>query len=278
MRVLVTGAAGFIGRHVCEALLGAGHAVTMNDLTWGNDVCDPGWGVPEGCEVVVHLAGLAAVGPSLERPAEWMRVNVQGTATVLEASRRAGARRVVYAASGTYYDPRGRQPSVETDAPGPITPYGWSKYLGERLCEMYGQVYGLSTVALRLFNPYGPGMSRANRMGEWLDLRRAGQVITVSGSPEQYRDYCAIEDVARAFVLAVSADVTGPINIGSGRPVKIRDLVAMLGPHVFEDAGWQAPGTWADIALAKRVLGWEPLVSFEEGMRRVLEHEDSPVR
>ena len=272
----MTGSAGFIGRHLCDALLRAGHTVEMLDARYGQDIREPM--TIEPCDWVFHLAGLAAVQPSLEAPAEWMRVNVQGTVNVLEAARVTGVRRVVYAASGTYYGADATPPWPEYFAPEPITPYAWSKYLGERLCAMYTQVYGLSTVSLRLFNPYGPGMSRANRMGEWLDQRRRGETITVSGSPDQTRDYCYIDDVVHAFIVAAYSDVTGPVNIGSGQPVKIRDLVARLGPHEFQDAGWQATGTWADVSKAKRVLGWEPTVSFAEGMRRVLEAEDRLAR
>ena len=276
MKALVTCAAGFIVRHLCDALLGSGHTVEMLDARYGQDIREPF--VIEPCDWLFHLAGYAAVQPSLEAPAEWMRVNVQGTAHVLEAARLAGVARVVYAASGTYYGTDGTHRCSEYLSPGPITPYAWSKWLGERLCAMYTQVYGLSTVSLRLFNPYGPGMSHANRMGEWLDLRRRGKTILVSGSPDQSRDYCYIDDVVRAFMLAAESGVTGPINIGSGQPVKIRDVVARLGPHEFQDAGWQAPGTWADVSKAKRVLGWEPTVTFDEGMRRMLDAEDSATR
>ena len=290
MKCVVTGGAGFIGRHLCAALQTAGHEVVVMDLR--QSINREGWAIAQywddlsrivpnltGYEWVFHLAGLAAVQPSLERPAEYMRVNVQGTVNVLEAARQAGVRRVIYAASGTVYGfAPPQQPTSETCPPDPGTPYALSKWLGEEVCRHWTQVYGVPTVALRLFNPYGPGMSEANRMGEWLAMRRAGQVITVSGSPNQARDYCYIDDVVRAFILAAESDVTGEaINIGSGQPVKIRDLVAMLGPHEFEDAGWQAPGTWADISKAKRVLGWAPTVAFEDGMRRVLKAEDSTI-
>jgi UDP-glucose 4-epimerase len=235
-----------------------------------------------GAEWVFHLAALADIVPSIERPLAYHRANVEGTVSVVEAARLGGVRRLVYAASSSGYGIPDEYPTPETAPARPQYPYALTKHLGEEIVLHWAQVYGLPAVSLRLFNVYGPRARTAGTYGAvfgvFLAQKLARQPFTVVGDGTQTRDFTFVTDVVDAFVRAAAADVTGEaLNVGSGRPVSVNYLVRLLGSHgiVRLPARPGEPAcTHADTTRIRRLLGWEPRCSFEDGVRIMLEHID----
>ncbi|MFH0899649.1 MAG: SDR family oxidoreductase [Pseudomonadota bacterium] len=311
-RALVTGGAGFIGSHLVDRLLRDGHEVTVIDnLSSGRleNLADarrhPGFELHQldvadheavkplfaGIRWVFHLAGIADIVPSVERPLDYYRANVTGTASVVEAARLAGSERLVYAASSSCYGIPATYPTSESETIRPQYPYALSKYLGEQIVLHWAQVYGLQCVSLRLFNVYGPRSRTSGSYGAvfgvFLAQKLAGKPLTVVGTGEQTRDFTFVDDVVSAFVAAATAarsDLAGEaMNIGSGRAVSVNRLVELLGGEVVHIP--ERPGeprcTLADNSKALRLLGWQPRVTFEKGVTVMLEHierwRDAPV-
>lgn len=293
MRCLVTGGAGFLGSHMAVRLRSEGHIVRLldnfglldtvsyrGDTSFGKDWALTSHDIREPIDFpevdwVFHFAGLAAIPPSFENPAKYMAVNVQGTANVLEAARKAGARRFLYAASGTCYGGTPPMPTAESHATpdGLLSPYALSKWMGEELVRHWDRVFDLPSVSLRLFSPFGERMGLTSAFGHFLERRRKGLPIEITGDGEQFRDMHYVGDMVEAFLLAAQSDIRDiAINIGSGKPVTINQVVKAMGVTDIRyiPARKEASGTHADISLAKRLLGWEPTVSFEEGIRRTL--------
>ena len=299
MKTLVTGGAGFIGSHLSERLLANGHEVTVIDnLATGRrdniahlvshprvhfheaDVTDAN-AIRElfsGIEWVFHLAALADIVPSIERPLDYYRTNVDGTASVLEAARAARVRRLIYAASSSCYGIPDAYPTPEEAPIRPQYPYALTKWLGEQLVLHWAQVYRLPAVSLRLFNVYGPRSRTTGAYGAvfgvFLAQKLAGKPLTVIGDGSQTRDFTFVTDVVEAFVQAAASSVVGEIvNVGSGKTYAVAQLAKLLGGPVVHIP--KRPGepdcTWADIGKIRRVLGWEPRVSFEDGVRQMLE-------
>jgi UDP-glucose 4-epimerase len=302
VRAIVTGGAGFIGSHVVDLLVDRGFdVVVIDDLSTGRadnlvhhrrnsrvqlhqiDVAAlaPSSPVFAGVDYVFHLAGRGDIVPSIERPLDYMRVNVTGTLAVLEAARWAGARKVVYAASSSCY---GSRPPVPTDESAPIVaeyPYALSKYLGECAVLHWGRVYGLPVTSIRIFNAFGPRARTRGAYGAvfgvFLAQKLKGQPFTIVGDGSQRRDFVYATDVATAFLLAAeSADSEEVFNVGAGNPQSVNRLVELLGGetvHVPKRPG-EPDCTWADIRKIRTRLGWTPRVSFEEGVARMLEAID----
>ena len=299
--VVVTGGAGFIGSHMVELLMGKGFDVRVIDnLTGGReanvarykgdpsfalsikDIRDlrPGDPAFEGADTVFHFAGIGDIVPSIERPAEYMSVNVQGTVAVLEAARAAKVKKLVYAASSSCYG----LASVPTREDHPITPeypYALSKYQGEQAVFHWHKVYGLPVNAIRIFNAYGTRSRTSGTYGAvfgvFLKQKLAGKPFTVVGDGTQRRDFLFASDVAEAFLLAAETEKTGEIwNLGAGDPQSVNRLVELLqGPvvHIPKRPG-EPECTWADITKIQRDLGWKQKVSFEEGVGRILKEID----
>ncbi|HQP38918.1 MAG TPA: NAD-dependent epimerase/dehydratase family protein [Polyangiaceae bacterium] len=227
-RWLVTGGAGFIGSNLVTSLAARGEGVRAFDNLvsgrWSNldgvagvervtaDVRDAE-AVERACagvEVVFHEAALCSVPGSIEKPLEYDRVNVGGTATVLEAARRAGVRRVVFATSAAVYGDDPRVPKTEDMAVAPKSPYALNKYVGERYLRLYSEMHGLQTVGLRYFNVFGPNQlpsgPYAAAIPRFLDAALRGRELEIFGDGEQTRDFCYIADVVRANVLAATID------------------------------------------------------------------------
>ena len=308
-RALVTGGAGFIGSHLVERLLKDGcRVLTLDDYSTGRaenlapvrdhpnlavhrvDVCDIAAIRPLFHEVdwVFHLAALADIVPSIQRPLDYHRANVGGTASVLEAARAGAVKRFVYAASSSCYGLPDVYPTRETADIRPQYPYALTKYLGERLALHWTQVYGLPVVSLRLFNVYGPRARTSGTYGAvfgvFLAQKLAAQPFTVVGDGTQTRDFTYVTDVVAAFVRAAACDCAGQVfNVGSGGTYSVNRLVELLGGDVVHIP--KRPGepdcTFADTLKIRQVLGWEPRVSFEEGVRLMLENieywHDAPV-
>jgi UDP-glucose 4-epimerase len=299
-KAVVTGGAGFIGSHLVERLLADGHSVVVLDnFSTGRpenlahlEHCpqlslervdlaeEPRLGaLLEGADWVFHLAALADVVPSMERPLDYHRANVDGTVAMLEAARHSRVGRFLYAASSSCYGIPDIYPTPETAAARPQYPYALSKLLGEQCVLHWGQVYGLPVVSLRLFNVYGPRSRTSGTYGAvfgvFLAQKLAGSRYTVVGDGTQARDFTFVSDVADAFVTAAQGSVAGEVfNVGTGVPVTVNRLVELLQGdvvHVPSRPG-EPSRTHADIAKIQRRLGWRPKVSIEEGVRILLDN------
>jgi UDP-glucose 4-epimerase len=302
-RYAVTGGAGFIGSHLTDALLAAGHHVTVVDnfatgrqknLTQAQqspafmlaqiDVAgDPAAleAAFAGADGVFHLAGLADIVPSIERPGDYYRANVHGTFQVCEAARAAGVRKIVYAASSSCYGIPDVFPTPESEPTKPQYPYALTKELGERIVMHWGLVYGLDAVSLRLFNVFGPRSRTSGTYGAvfgvFLAQKLAGKPLTVVGDGTQTRDFTYVADVAAAFAAAMAANVRGEIvNVGSGGTYAVNQLVELLGGDVVHIP--KRPGepdcTFADTRKIAQLLDWHARISLEDGVARMLAHID----
>lgn len=287
MKALVTGGAGFIGSHIVDALISRGDEVVcvddksapQNDKFYWNDAAtniaadirDLHESVYRNVDVVFHLAARSRIQPTVNNPTECFLVNVIGTQQVLEMSRRAGVKRVVYSASSSYYGHASKPPFVEYAPKGCATPYSLSKWQGEELCDLYTKLYGLSTISLRYFNVYGPREplkgEYAPVMGLFKRQKEAGQPMTIVGDGKQRRDFTHISDAVEANLLASERlNVTGPVNIGTGRNYSINDLAVMIGGdrlYVPERVG-ETRETLANNMRAREELGWSPRVKLED--------------
>ena len=295
---VVTGAAGFIGSHMVDLLrqngyrvrgiddLSAGRAANLaahrNDAGFYLDVRDirdlkPEETIFRDADCVFHFAGIGDIVPSIDRPTDYLAVNALGTVHVLEAARHAEVRKFVYAASSSCYGLATELPTTETTPIDPQYPYALSKYLGEESVLHWGQVYRLPVMSIRIFNAYGPRSRTTGAYGAvfgvFLAQKLAGRPFTVVGDGTQRRDFVYVTDVARAFLLAAESDRSDEIyNLGAGQPQSVNRLVQLLGGDVVYLP--KRPGepdcTWADTAKIRAELGWQPEVSFEEGVGTLL--------
>lgn len=309
IRCLVTGGAGFIGSHLVERLLADGHGVVVLDnLSTGRmenldqvkdnphlsvhcaDVANHAkikW-LFEGVEWVFHLAALADIVPSIQRPLAYHKANVDGTIAVVEAARSAEVKRFVYAASSSCYGIPDEYPTPETAPIRPMYPYALTKYFSEQYVLYWNKIYKLPCVSLRLFNVYGPRARTTGAYGAvfgvFLAQKLAGKPFTIVGDGTQTRDFTFVTDVVDALVRAAESDLAGEIfNVGSGNTYSINYLVSLLGGdgvHILKRPG-EPDCTFADIRKCSKILGWQPKVSFEEGVRIMLDYiddwKDAPV-
>jgi UDP-glucose 4-epimerase len=229
-----------------------------------------------GAKYVFHFGGIGDIVPSIERPVAYMRANVDGTIAVLEASRRAGVEKVVYAASSSCYGVATELPTTEQAPIRPEYPYALSKYMGELASLHWAKVYRLPIASIRMFNVYGPRVRTTGAYGAVFGVFLAQKVnnkpLTVVGDGSQRRDFVFVTDVARAFLLAAERSASGEIfNLGAGAPQTIGRLVELIGGDVVHVP--KRPGepdcTWADTAKMT-ALGWRPAVSFEDGVAAML--------
>ncbi len=308
MRVLVTGAAGFIGSHVCERLLARGDAVVGIDNF--DPFYDPGvkrrnlaavgqqerfrfeeldirdgdavaafWGEAcEGLDAVVHLAAKAGVRPSIEDPVGYERTNVLGTVNLLQQAARTPLLRFVFGSSSSVY---GNNPSVpfrETDrVDSPISPYAATKRAGELICHTYHHLYGLPVHALRLFTVFGPRQRPDLAIHKFTARVVRGQPIEMFGDGSSSRDYTYVDDIVSG-ILAAADRCQGfeIINLGGEHPVTLKEMIATIEAATGRAAQVRRlpmqPGdvdrTFADVSKARRLLGYEPQMPFEEGVRR----------
>jgi len=300
MRILITGGAGFIGTALANQLNRAGHHVrVIDDLSAGNpdglddridfargDVTDKPklWSLLNRVDCVYHLAARVYVAESILHPREYNATNVGGTVALMEAMRDAGVKRVVLASSGAIYGDQPVEKVTETLLPRPTSPYGVSKLSAEHYVQSIGQLWGIETVILRLFNAYGPGQplypSHPPVIPQLIQQTLWEGSLTIHGNGEQIRDFVYLDDVVAGLIAAATAqDVSQQIiNIGSGvgtsitALVKLTEAVTKRRPQIIYVPS-QSGGVSrlvADIGLAERLLGYQPQISLKAGLERLL--------
>ncbi|MEW6651403.1 MAG: NAD-dependent epimerase/dehydratase family protein [Chloroflexota bacterium] len=301
MRFLITGAAGFLGAPLANRLIQAGHRVIgLDDLSTGDpqrlspevhlvrgDVNDRPklWSLLQEVDCVYHLAARVIVPESVLYPRDYNQVNVGGTVTLMEAMRDVGVRRVVFISSGTIYGNQKAQPLRESCRPNPRSPYAVSKLCAEYYIRSIGDLWGIETVCLRVFNAYGPGqrMPPTNAPVIPYCIRQALDhgTIVVHGEGKQTRDYVYIDDVVDAMESASSIpDINRLIiNVGSGQETSVNDIIKRVleitqsKPEIVmnktHDSG--PSRMCADLEVAKKKLGFSPKVGLEEGLKRTIE-------
>ena len=301
---LVTGAAGFIGSNIVEELVRRGETVrTLDNLATGHmenltpvrqkiqwheaDIRELESIRPdfEGVDYVIHLAAIPSVPRSVADPLTSNAVNIDGTLNVLLAARDAGVKRLVFAASSAAYGDHPALPRVETQEPRPLSPYALTKLAGEYYCRIFTQVYGLETVALRYFNIFGPRQSPDSPYSGVLSLfisaYMQGKTPVIYGDGEQSRDFTYIENTVDATLRACTApNAPGHvINVGTGERHTLNETIRILNgifgaqitPRYDAPRAGDVQHSHADISLARRLLGYEPKVRFEEGLRKTVD-------
>lgn len=311
MNFLVTGGAGFIGSHVCERLLQDGHAVwAFDDL---NDFYDPSikqrnlrdiqslakpfefvhgdltdraavdelFGGPAKFDQVIHLAARAGVRPSLEQPALYQRVNVEGTVNILEAARRTGVKKVIIASSSSVYGVNAKVPFAESDPIfSAISPYAASKLACEALGHVYHHLYSMDVVMLRFFTVYGPRQRPDLAIHKFARLIETGKPIPVFGDGSTARDYTYITDIVDGVMACAQKDFGYEIfNLGESQTVKLARLIelleAALGKKAVIDRQPPQPGdvpiTFADVSKARARLDYNPQVKIEQGIPKFVD-------
>jgi UDP-glucose 4-epimerase len=298
---LVTGGAGFIGSHLVDALVAEGHRVrVLDDLSTGQATNLPtGVELVRGCvgnpqavasamtgvRTVYHLAALASVQRSVEAPADSHQVCATGTLHVLDAARRHGVKRVVYAASASAYGIPSGPVQRETDPVLPLSPYAAAKLAGEVYCQAFAATYGLETVRLRFFNIFGPRQRSdspySGVIAIFAGMLAAGRTPTIFGDGQQTRDFTYVSDVVQA--LRKAAETPGlrdeVFNVGTGQPTTLLDLIAGLNailgkaitPNHAEARVGDIRHSCANIEQTRLRLGYAPEVAFPEGLRRTME-------
>ena len=303
MNFLITGAAGFLGSALANSLAREGHQVRgLDDLSTGDpqaispdvlftrgDVNDRPklWTLLQDVDCVYHLAARVAVPESVLYPREYNAVNVNGTVSLMEAMRDVGVRRVVFISSGAVYGDQGEQPLRESAHPRPRSPYAVSKLAAEYYVRTIGDLWGIESVSLRVFNAYGPGQhlppSHPPVIPNFLRQSLRGGTLVMHGEGSQTRDYVFLDDVVSAMIAAATAPGVNQqvINIGSGTETSIRELVRL----VMEVTGTKAEvisnqrtdagvsRMRADLTLAREKLGYQPRISLADGLRLTLERD-----
>ncbi len=297
-KTVVTGGAGFIGSHLVERLIKDGHSVTVLDnFSSGRhqnlshissnllkvvecDVANLDQILPhfKNADRVFHLAALADIVPSIERPKEYFNSNVNGTFATLEASRQSSVKRLIYAASSSCYGIPDHYPTSEDAEIRPQYPYALAKYLGEQTVMHWSQIYGLPCVSLRFFNVYGPRARTTGTygavFGTFLAQKLAGKPFTVVGDGNQTRDFTFVTDIVDAIVSAANSNASGEIfNVGSGNTYKVNYLVELLGGNVvyIPKRPGEPDSTFADTRKIQKQLNWKPKVTFEQGVKIMLD-------
>ena len=301
---LVTGGAGFIGSNLVDELLRRGHRVrVLDNLSTGRpenlaavreridffnaDICNLETIRPcfAGVDYVLHLAALPSVPRSVADPISANRVNIEGTLNVLLAAREAGVKRVVFAASSAAYGDNPILPRVESHEPRPLSPYALTKVAGEYYCQIFTRLYGVEAVALRYFNIFGPRQDPHSQytgvLSKFITAYIKGTTPTIFGDGEQSRDFTYIDNVVDATLRAcIAPDAPGKvINVGVGGRFTLNQTIALLDqifgkqvtPRYDPPRSGDVLHSQADISLARQLLGYEPKVPYEQGLRKTVE-------
>ncbi|RMG68584.1 MAG: SDR family oxidoreductase [Calditrichaeota bacterium] len=304
MNYLVTGGAGFIGSNLVEALLARGHRVrVLDNFATGNrenvkpflDRIDLIEGdlrsyhivreAVAGMDFVLHQGALPSVPRSIQDPVTTNEVNVTGTLNLLHAALDAGVKRVVFASSSSIYGNSPVLPKREDMMPNPLSPYAVSKLAGEKYCQVFSRIYGLHTVCLRYFNVFGPRQNPDSQYSavipKFIKAILNDQQPTIYGDGEQSRDFTFVENVVAANILATEVDCPPGVvmNCAVHQRITLNELVAHINrilnktiqPLYTDPRPGDVKHSFADIALIKKTLGYQPAVYFEEGLRRTIE-------
>ncbi len=303
MRTLITGGAGFLGSALANALVEKGHDVlVLDDLSAGDpERLDPRvlfhrgsitnrpklWTLLQDVECIYHLAARVLVAESILYPQDYNEVNVGGTVSLLEAIRDVGTPRLIFTSSGAIYGDQAQQPIDESTSPNPLSPYAVSKLAAEHYIHTLGALAGFSTIALRIFNTYGPGQpllpSHSPVIPRFIHQALGGGSLIIFGDGEQTRDFVYVTDVVRALMGAL--DIPGnrhdTLNVGSGREVSINDLANQILQLTDSDSNIihspvKSGGVSrlrADLTLSADILDYKPRVTLQEGLRRTLEED-----
>ncbi|MFA5275819.1 MAG: SDR family oxidoreductase [Candidatus Omnitrophota bacterium] len=302
---LVTGGAGFIGSHIVQRLVRDNHKVKVLDnfssvkmsnlegiinkieLIKGDicsfDNCDK---AASGVDFVLHQAALRSVPKSMADPAIYNEVNISGTLNMLEACRKNGVKRFVFASSSSVYGEVKKFPEKESFSPHPISPYALTKLTGEYYCNIFALYYGVETVSLRYFNVFGPRQALDDEYAvvipKFIHCMLHDKPVPVYGNGRQSRDFTFVDNVVNANILAASAKALGGkvFNIASGKNYTILDLIRFLNkilkkniaPEFFDERKGDVFKTLADISNAKRYLGFSPQVNFVKGLEKTVEY------
>jgi UDP-glucose 4-epimerase len=303
MRFLVTGGAGFLGTALANRLVKDGHHVlVLDDLSNGKqahletavlfqqgdvDSIPLLWSLLQEVDCVYHLAARVSVAQSILHPRDYNRVNVGGTVSLMEAMRDTGVRRVIFTSSGAVYGAQQEQPVHEEDPPHPDSPYAVSKWSAEQYIHTIGRLWEIETVALRIFNAYGPHqglpVSHAPVVPRFLQQALTGGSVVIFGDGTQTRDFVYIDDVVEALVTAATAKQINRqvINIGSGVETSIDTLIDEIekvngrsAKRIYnQEKSGGVPRLVADISRAQALLGFRPQTALAAGLQRILEQD-----
>lgn len=309
MKILITGAAGFIGSHLSENLLNEGHQIVgfdnfdpfydravkernlekslsnelftliEGDLNNSGDMKNLFSG--QEYDVVIHLAAKAGVRPSIENPLDYTKVNVNGTQNLLEMMKSEGLKRLVFASSSSVYGNSKDVPyNEEMNVNNPISPYAATKVAAEVLCYTYWQLFGISVTCLRFFTVYGPRQRPEMAIAKFIRKAYNGESISVFGDGRSSRDFTYIDDIIQGVVSAVHKDLGYEIiNLGESTTIELNSLIALIekltGKEVKKDYLEMQPGdvftTYADISKAKKLLNYNPTTNMEEGISKYIQ-------
>jgi UDP-glucuronate 4-epimerase len=307
LNVLITGGAGFIGSHLATRLINEGCHVTVIDclhpyysverklqqlntvkktgklVFYNHNLLDNNQTIhlfeKISPEVVIHLAALPGVAYSIENPLEYVDYDIKATINVLEAAGRAKAAHVIFASSSSVYGNQSKVPNAENMAFGKVvSPYAAAKYSAESFCHVYEELYGYQMSILRFFTVYGPWGRPDMAISKFINKLMKSEEITLFGK-ESSRDYTYIDDIVNGILLSMTKLKSSEVlNIGSGRPISLIQLIEELRrffPHLVVKQEGHRLGdvdqTWADISKAKALLGYEPMISFQEGITKTVE-------
>ena len=307
-KAIVTGGAGFIGSHMVELLLNKGFLVTaIDDMSNGQqdnidifkhnenykflkiDLAEKfDDSIFKDAMYVFHMAALADIVPSIEEPLKYHNANVTAIARVLEASRKHNVKKFIYSASSTCYGIPDKYPTSEKAEIRPEYPYAFTKYIGEQYALFWGKLYGLPVISLRYFNVFGTRARSNDTYGAvfkvFLSQKLHNKPLTIVGDGKQTRDFTYVTDITEANLIAAESSLDGEIiNIGTGNPQSVNYLAKLIGgPTVnIPKRPGEPDSTHADITKARKLLKWEPKVSFEDGVKIMLENinywKDAPV-
>lgn len=292
MNILVTGGSGYLGKHLIQALLTAGHQVENIDLlpselvkTTIADIQNVSAidAVFAGKDAVFHLASLIEVGESVQFPEKYMQNNVLGTVHVLECMRKHQVQKFIFSSSAAVYGTPKRVPILEDDRTLPINPYGTSKLAMEGLASSYAYNFGMSCAALRYFNLYGPGWHNrapSHAIPRFFEQMEQGKEVTIWGSGEHKRDYVYMQDIVRAHLLALQLQPGYHyLNLSGKNATRVIDLIHLMAKIMGKEPNLkhfpERPGDplelFADATKAKEILNWEAEVDLEEGLRQTIE-------
>jgi nucleoside-diphosphate-sugar epimerase len=294
IKILVTGGAGFIGSHLVKRLINSGFdVVVIDNLSTGKeknihpkasfhkiDICNEKKIRPlfKGVSYVFHLAALPRIQRSIEYPKETHRSNVEGTLNVLLASREMGVKRFIYASSSSVYGQQISLPLKENFVPNPISPYAVQKLVGEYYCKVFSKIYNLETVVLRYFSVYGPYQNEqdyyATVIPKFFKLKKESMPLIIYGDGNESRDFTYIDDVVESMLLSLKSNLIGNgeiINICFGKGVSINQVADIIGgKRIYCKARKGEPKhTLGDNSLAKKLLGWHPIIGLKEGLNKL---------